>query len=166
VWGKTCYVKAIGKDAKKPNWTAMEKIAAIVGNCWPVGAVIRHANGRMWTVTVAAWVGIVNGRAVPWVTVQRASGSVSDISPLNLVGAEILSVVDAGGNLIYGQHFNSKVAEDTADWVMGRLPCLLADVVDHIGEAQWWQSRDDLREALKWRGVAIVNDHAGDRVAA
>ena len=106
VWGKTCYLRAIGKDiAKKPNWPAMEKAATIAAYCWPVGSVVRHFDGREWTVIAAAWVAVVNGRPVPWVTVRRSSGSVADINPMNLRGDGIVSVTGADGVLIYRQGF-------------------------------------------------------------
>ena len=105
VWGKTCYLKAIGKNAKVPAWTAMEKAATIAAHCWPVGSVVRHWDGREWTVIAAAWVAVVNGRPVPWVTVRRSSGSVADINPMNLRGDGIVRVTGADGALIYRQGF-------------------------------------------------------------
>ena len=158
VWGKTCYLKAIGRGAKMPNWTAMEKAAIVAGKCWPVGAVVSHSDGREWTVLEGARVDVINGRAVALVSVRRASGKVVDASPLNFVGQEILSVKDADGLPIYGGRFNSLQASRAADWVMEQLPCTLVSVVEWLGEAQWWLSRDELRQILEGQGVGISGD--------
>jgi hypothetical protein len=155
VWGKTCYLKAIGKSVKAPNWTAMEKAAAMAAKCWPVGATVSHRDGREWTVLEGARVDVINGRPIALVSVRRASGKVVDASPLNLTGQEIFSVTDADGLPIYGDRFNELQASRAADWVMEQLPCTLASVVEWLGEAQWWLSRDELRQILDRQGVEI-----------
>ena len=158
VWGKTCYLKAIGRGAKMPNWTAMEKAAIVAGRCWPVGAAVCHSDGREWTVLEGARVDVINGRPVALVSVRRASGKVVDASPTCLVGPEILCVKDADGQPIYGSRFNELQASRAADWVMERLPCTVATVAAWLGEAQWWLSRDELRQILDGQGVEISGD--------